>query len=427
MSPAALVELGFAPDSVVCASLEPPSEGELAQIASSVSRLLGVRREVDAAVQPLGRCGCAAAGKLRRQRWIPSCEAHDPAPRCEIDTGLVTQVGRELSRMEAAMGAMTLPLTHWRLMGRTDRAGQFDARVSTLVSHHGGGSTVMRRGAPVSSRLNHELVVALFEQPAVQAVIRQDSGRSLVVVREIGDVLIYDHFAYPPVSSSMLTLLPELDNRNVETYRGGLEPPAATLELALSPTRGPVLYFDHDGLERVDAALAVGWRFTGRRDDVVRGRDGPPVWFDRVTVLGLTGRGLLRAQATLNAAGRAWAQSVPREAVMPSLTGWQTSARSPARPPARHRPSFLLRGTGVEHAVFAGIHGLPTLVAEVEMTAPNSVTGTNDDLALALPVGPLPAGLGTRVGLEALREQLHPKAHTLRVKLGDDAVEFSFD
>lgn len=422
MSPAALVEIGYQPESVVCATLAAPDDAELAKSASSLATLLTVRDEVDDAVRRRDPCACTAAAKLRRQRWLPSCADVGHQPGCEPSDTLIDDVERELGRLDSALGEVTVPLTHWRVFGRSDRLGQFEARVPRIVDHHSGGSAVMLRGAPVPERLNHVLVGRLFELSTVQAVIRQDSGRALVVVREIGDTLVYDHFAYPSVASSMVALLPELDNRSVTAYLDALEPPAQRMDLAFNPRHGPVLVFSHPRLERVDAAMVVGSALSQRR---VRAGEHtvPPVWFDTVTVHAPFDASELTAHVVLSDLGVTWAQGLERGPVSPTLSELGGSDVVPTYAAARSDPAFVLRGTPIEQVVFAGFHALPTIAAAMEMAVPNSVRGELDDFVVDVPTGPLPGELATRAGLAQLRERLSLDPQRLRVEIGTTTMD----
>ncbi|MEE9384263.1 MAG: hypothetical protein V3V08_12730 [Nannocystaceae bacterium] len=423
MDPVALQHLGFRRDSVACATLEAPAEGNIVAAAASLERLIQVRAEVDAAVWAQVRCACESAGKLRRRGWLPSCIDRRRSPACEPRDADVQQLRRLIAPLELALGDARLPSIHWRVSGHTDRAGQFEARVPRIVGHHKGGSLVFFKARPVPERLNHVLLRRLLEQDDVVAVMRQDSGRAMLVVRERGSTLIYDHFAYPKVEPSFHTFLAELDNRAVASRLDALRAPRSPRDLIFDPRDGSTVELDYEGLARVDGSLAVAAVVGERSYRPDRSYVLPPMWLDRVALqvpLGGEQRAI-RARAILSEEGLDWVGGLRDEPISPTLEEMGGSAAMPVFRARRSDPAFVLRGSPSERVTFVGIHALFGIVAAVEMEVPSSVRGTARDWSVQLPAGPLPGGFSTRNGLMGLRERLSRAPHVLRVQVGGDA------
>ena len=258
LDPMALDDLGYQRDTVACALLLPPDTDS----TNSGKALAEARRAAGKAAAALaGRCACEAATRLDARELLPQCVDASTRRQCEVDAPLLEAMREILAPVEAALAETRAPLMHWRLVGKTDRAGWFARQQEVLLERHEGGSTVFVRGQAVPGRGNGPLVEALFEEEGVVAIVRQNSGQALLVVRELGKTLVLDHFEYPAAGDTITQLLPFLDNASVGRYRALLAKPSDTRKLRLEPGKCNLVEVDVSHLEAVDAAIRGGADF----------------------------------------------------------------------------------------------------------------------------------------------------------------------
>lgn len=199
MDPMALDDLGFQRDTVACALLLPVDDGS----AEANRTLLDARRTAAKAAGELaGMCACEAASQLGARPLLDNCVDRPTRPNCKVEEQLPAMEA-VLAPVYTALADTKPPLLHWRLVGKFDRAGWFARQQSTLIERHEGGSTVYERGEAVPKRGNGPLIDALLDEKDVVAVVRQNSGQALLVLREIDKTLVLDHFAYFGVGDTL--------------------------------------------------------------------------------------------------------------------------------------------------------------------------------------------------------------------------------
>lgn len=426
MDPMALDQLGYERDRAVCASLQAPTTAELASAAEAIDELRRLRREVARRVGLLGPCRCTYAAALDAEGLVDGCSDAPTDQSCEATGEKVEALAELLAPLRAQLERTQVPRLHWRLAGRTDRIGRFVARHDDLVARHLGGSEVYLQGTPLPPRHGTALIRKLLTVEGVVAVVRQDGGRALLVVRELDDQLILDHFAYPSwgeiVDPAVYPLLPYLDDAQVERYRKALAPPAKARELLLDPREGYLVELDRAALERVDRGQIVATQFAGRSyDDSREQRVLPPLLVDRLAFqvpFGTEGKAL-RMHLRLTDAGRRWVGAVDGVELADALTSLGQIDVTPSYRPARpgFEQMFLLRGTPVDELLFAGPSALPQVLAAVEAAHPGSLDGDIDDWQAELPSGPMPGDFPSREGIRELRERLSIDEHRLEGEL----------
>ncbi|MFO7563563.1 MAG: hypothetical protein R6X02_13030 [Enhygromyxa sp.] len=430
MDPIALDQLGFERDRVVCASLQAPDADALERAREGVARLHAQRRELIKSTRKLGACRCAYAELLGARALVPDCVDKPSKRGCEIEPETLEQLQELLAPFEATLARTEVPRAHWRLFGRTDRPGRFVAQQAQLLGRHRGGSEVFVRKNPLPPQPGMKLISELLALEHVVAVVRQDSGRGLLVVREIDRTLVLDHFAYPDwhgagvtrINADLFALLGHLDDAQVARYRAALEPPSQRRELLMNPRKGYMVELDHAALERVDQALLIAAEYAQLPyDEAAERRELPPAMVDRLAFqvpFGTEGE-VLRARMRLTDQGREWLASVagqrPVEAAAILSSADQPPVFEPADPAIAQL--FVLRGQPVEQSLFAGLPGAPKLWVAIAGADPRALDGKIDDFELALPTGPLPGNFASRPGLVALRERLSISPHTLAVEL----------
>lgn len=433
MDPVALDELGYERDRVVCATLQAPDAASLDAAEDSIDSLIKTRNDVAKRAREFGRCRCSYADALDARALVVGCVDAPTRLRCELEPEQLEAFAELLAPLEAKLATTELPRVHWRLSGRSDRRGRFAARHDDLLGRHLGGSDVYLRSSPLPPFPGTKLIAGLLAVDHVVAVVRQDSGRGLVVVREIDDQLILDHFGYPDwlgtgarsVDVEMLALLAYLDDAQLDRYRRALEPPAQTRELLFDPRDGYLVELDRAALERVDRGLLLSSYFVGQHyDEAEETRTLPPVLVDRFAhqvPFGTEGTAL-HAKARLTDEGRQWLAGVEGLAASEALTSLGQLELTPSFEPAVAAgvgQLFLLRGQPIEQLSFAGASALPLLLSAIEAAAPGSVEGGIDDFEVAVPSGPMPGQFDSRSGIEALRERLSKTPHELEVELVD--------
>lgn len=430
MDPVALDQLGFERDRVVCATLLAPDAARLDAASTAIDELLALRSEVGKQARKLGRCACTYADSLKSTELVPGCIDQPARRNCEAAPEEVAKLAELIEPLEAKLATTEVPRVHWRLFGRTDRPGRFAEYHDDLLDRHVGGSDVYLRRSMLPPLPGFELVAGLLALEHVVAVVRQDGNRGLLVVREIGDQLIFDHFSYPDlleggvrgVEVELLTLLPLLDDAQLAWYREALEPPAQTRELMFNPRDGYMVEVDHAALERVDQSLIVAARFAGQiYDETKQTRVVPPLLIDRFAhqvPYGTEGL-VLRARGRLTEEGRQWLDAVAGYSAVEGIAGLGHLEVAPEFRPATEigvARLFLLRGRPIEQLVFGGASLLPQVLTAIEASAPGSLDGKIDDFEVELPTGRLPGSQG-RAGGEALRERMSLEPHVAQFEL----------
>ena len=432
MDPIALDQLGYERDRVVCATLQAPDASELEAALGGIAKLHAQRRELLKSTRKLGVCRCEYAEALHVRALVPGCLDKPSKRNCELEPEQLQSLQDQLAPFQATLASTEVPRTHWRLFGRTDRAGRFVARQDELIARHRGGSEVFTAAHRLPPQPGTKLLAGLLALDHVVAVVRQDGGRGLLVVREIEDQLILDHFAYPDWYSDGLTridpelhaLLAHAEDAQLARYRAALEPPSQRRELLMDPRKGYMVELDHAALERVDRALLTAARYVELEyDEALEQRELPPLMIDRVAhqvPYGTEGE-VLRARMRLSEHGREWLASVSGQTVLEAVPALGNADLVPSFQASEPRFAglFVLRGQPIEQALFAGPSGVPKLLLAVASVDARAIDGEIDEFEVALPSGPLPGELPSRAGLQLLRERLSITAHTLEVELVD--------
>ncbi|KIG18531.1 hypothetical protein DB30_00216 [Enhygromyxa salina] len=431
MDPIALDQLGFERDRAVCATLQAPDTAQLDAAAIAIDELHTTRSELSRQARKLGRCLCSYADALDSRTMVPGCADQPTRLDCELETEQVSALATLLAPLRAKLETTQVPRVHWRLFGRTDRIGRFVARYEDLLGRHPGGSEVYLRKTPLPPHAGMKLISALLAIEHVVAVVRQDGGRALLVVREIDDDLILDHFAYPDWLAAgargfdleLSALLPYLDDAQIDRYRAALAPPTQTRELLFEPRKGYMVELDRAALDRVDRGMVLAARFAGQHyDETKEVRVLPPLLIDRFAhqvPYGTEGT-VLRVRARLTDEGREWIAGPGKVAAYEALTNLGQSDFTPQFEPASQVGAaqlFLLRGRPIEQTLFAGATALPQVLMAIEIAASGSLKGDIDDFQVAVPSGPLPGELQNRPGVQELRERLSISPHELAVEV----------
>ncbi len=424
LDPMALNDLGYQRDTVACAMLTPAEPSTTTADAATLTNLLTVREAAGReAIRAAGPCACDVVNGAGMRGLVPQCLDRPTQPTCdpEKDRDAV------LAALEPALEAVAQtrpPLMHWRLVGKTDREGWFVERQATLLARHEGGSTIYVRGQAVPLRDNGELIRALLDEEGVVAVAHQDSGRGLLVVRELGSRLVLDHFAYPVVGPRELPLLAFIDNANVERYRSLLAKPSATRKLTFDPAKGNLIEVDVGQLAEVDGVFEAAAPLASL--PVAPSRELPARRVERVAVQAPFGKQgtVLEVAVALTEDGREWANLLTNSPLSPTLD--ELGEEEPVLPDeVRSELPYALAGTAFESSVVYGLEQVTGLMKQVEMRYPSSVQGSARAWSFAMPPSDL-SGLVTEAArFEGLRKNFEAQAYGVEVSVADDSTRIT--
>jgi hypothetical protein len=429
MDPMALGDLGFQRDTVACAMLHAPDPDTAERNAEAVATLVETHDEVSAAAASVGtRCTCEIADSLGLEALVLACARRETQARCDVER-FQAPMRDALQPMVDALAATPPPLVHWRLVGKTDRPGWLADHEADVVARHSGGSQFYVRGQAVPARRNFELIRGLLEVEGVTIVVRQDGGRSLLVVRELGSQLVLDHFTHPAIQPERSPLLAAFDNAHVEHYVSLLAKPGATRKLVHDPRDGNLVELDRRLLEAFDDSLLGAAPLGGGYPEAQQTREQPEVFVDHVAIQAPFGKEgqVLHVRARLTEDGHDWANLLPPDLLGPTLDELALENAAPVfvPPPGAVALPFVLRGTPTEALLFHGVHRVPELMRQVEISHPSTVQGKADAWQFVMPTDDLGAIVGADAPAKGLRTALSERPHTIEV--GFDAAREHLD
>lgn len=427
IEPSSLDRLGYERDATVCAVLEAPSAETIERAVASLPALVDVYDEVSReALRVGGRCTCEIARENGERDLIAACVQTPTIAGCEVeDKG--DAVARALDPLRQALAEAELPWIHWRLVGATDRPGWFVDHLPDLLEAHSGGSTAYVRGQPLPARVE-PLVRDLLALDHVVAVVRQDSGRAMLVARERDGLLVLDHFRQPPMLGRLAPLVERLEQARSVALVARLAAPVPTQAMIGRADQGNFVEIDRLMLDELDRAAFAAAPLLGKPFEPSKAKyEAPPALVDRVLVqapFGEEGRELV-VRARLSADGIAWAGTLGKSALLPNLDALGLPDTAPSwTPPPDLDLELTLRGTDTDAIAIHGLSRLPTLLRAIETAHPGAVGGSLSAWHLELEGGdPAPSLGGTALARQ--REQLAQRRYELDMRLteGDTMLE----
>jgi len=401
LDPVALDALGYTRDTTVCAMLESPP-GDSGDAGDAIAAIVTLHESTSReALRVGGRCTCEVARAQGTRELVAACVKTPTVPGCDPNAK-ADQVAVALAPLVAALDDVVLPWVHWRLVGPTDRPGWFVEHIDDVLVNHDGGSLVYRQGDADAPRAD-EVVRAMLGVQGVVAVVRQDAGRAVVVVREIDGMLVLDHFRQPLASAERAPLVARLEAAQVSAMAAALAPGPVRRPL-VAPADGTLVEIDRARLEDVDRA-ALGTRALLDVDEEDPLPATPPVLFDRIAWFSPFGESgaVLRIEHELSADGLAWAQTLGNLPLVGNLgtLGLAVDVPVPPEPPEPPRPirrepeRFVLRGTTTSTWGVHGVHRFPTLASLLEITSPGSLGGDQSKWRIDWPAVALPPEIST--------------------------------
>lgn len=429
LDPSSLDGLGYERDATACAVLEAPSADSIDKAKTTLPALVeaydAVSRE---ALRAGGRCTCEIARELGERDLVAACLQTPTISGCDVEAK-ATEVARALDPLREALASAELPWIHWRLVGATDRPGWFAAHLPDLLERHIGGSTAYVRGEALPAR-TEPLVRDLLALENVVAVVRQDSGRAILVARERDGLLVLDHFAQPPMLARLGPLVKRLEQRRSVALVSLLTPSVGTQAPMGRPEDGNFVELDRAMLEELDrAAIAASALLGAPYEPNAAVYLGQPVLVDRVLLqapFGVDGQRLV-VRARLSTEGIAWAQTLGGAALAPNIDALGLSDQSPKyTPPPNSDVELLLRGSETETILVHGLSRMPTLMRAIEEAHPGALGGSLSHWKIELEGGdPAPTLVGP--SLAKLREQIAAGKYELEMNLADSNTILELD
>jgi hypothetical protein len=421
IDPNALDRLGYERDAPVCAVLEAPPAEVIERASTSLPGLVEIYDQVSReALRVGGRCTCEIARKNGERDLIAACVQTPTIGACD-DQDKGEAVARALDPLRVALADTELPWIHWRLVGASDRPGWFVDHLPDLLEAHSGGSTAYVRGEPLAARVE-PLVRDLLALDHVVAVVRQDSGRAILVARERDGLLVLDHFRQPPMLGRLAPLVGRLEQARSVALVARLAAPVPGPALLGRADQGNFVEIDRAMLEELDRAALAAAPLLGAPFEPAKAKyDAPPALVDRVLVqapFGEDGRDLL-VRARLSADGIAWAGTLGKTALLPNIDALGLPDTAPKwTPPPDLDLDLVLRGTDTDAIAIHGLSRLPTLLRAIEMAHPGAVGGTLSAWHLELEGGDPAPTLGGSA-LARLREQLAQRRYEVDMRLAE--------
>ena len=426
VEPSALDRLGYARDATVCAVLEAPPAATIAKASTTLPALIdaydAASRE---ALRVGGRCTCEIARGLGERDMVAACVQTPTIIGCDTEDK-ADAVARALDPLREALQTAELPWIHWRLVGASDRPGWFVDHLPDLIAAHIGGSTPYVRGEPLSSRVE-PIVRDLLALEHVVAVVRQDSGRAILVARERDGLLVLDHFRQPPMLPRLGMLVERLEQARSVALVARLAAPTPTQALLGRADRGNFVEIDRAMLDEIDRAAFSAAALLGDTFDPAEATyTAPPALVDRVLVqapFGKEGRELV-VRARLSSAGMEWAQTLGSADLATNLGALGLPDTSPVWvPPPDLDLDLVLRGTATDAIAIHGLSRIPTLLGAIETAHPGAVGGSLSAWHIELDGGdPAPTLVGEPFA--RLREQLAAGQYEIDVEFPEGRTLF---
>lgn len=264
MAPEDLSDIGFAPNTAVCAALLPYPWIEIDRMETGMKEIRGVLDEMTVQLRKGDACFCSQLRGLDAQWITPACSRERVRLGCN-NQDIIAQraLAPKLEAVRELAGSLEIPLEHWRLAGRTDRPGFWEHRYRWLKRRFHGAVEAFEPSFPATTGPSMLLINRLLEAPGVVMVVRQNGGRSVLVVREPEKgALVFDLFRKPVYENESLNLLHKLDDLKPEIYLNALAKPTSKMKLPGDLRRSFTTWMSRDGLERVDAATrAIAYFF----------------------------------------------------------------------------------------------------------------------------------------------------------------------
>jgi hypothetical protein len=264
------------------------------------------------------------------------------------------------------------------------------------------------RGEPLTARVE-PLVRDLLALESVVAVVRQDSGRAMLVARERDGLLVLDHFRQPPTAPRLGLLVERLEQARSVALVARLAAPTPSTALLGRGDKGNFVEIDRAMLEELDEAALAAAPLLGEPFAPETAKyTAPPALVDRVLVqapFGEDGRELV-VRARLSADGIAWAQALGGAPLAGNVDALALPDAAPVwQPPANLDLELALRGTDTDAIMFHGLSRVPTLLRAIEAAHPGAIDGSLSAWHVELEGGdPAPTLVGEP--LARLREQL---------------------
>lgn len=424
LDPMALNDMGYERDLPVCAGVLVPETARIEATTKAVEQLVLTADAVGrAARKQLRRCVCDVAYAAEARDLLPLCVHKAHRSSCSPTPDDFKKLDEALKPLRDLVGTIDLPRVHWRLAGKTDRPQWFVEKIRELLGRHVGGATVYLPGEAIGRRHNHELVRALLDVEGAVAVVREDGGQSILVVRVVDSAMVLDLLTWPSFAPQYRGLLEAIDNAQPNRVIDALNKPSAHYQPDLDPTKGNLVAVDRAGLEKMDELILGHARLSGYPYDRAEETWSPPdALVDRATMQAPFGHSgaALDIELQLSAAGQSWARALADVPLTPDLSELSLAADRPtyvAAPGSRVTP--WLRGQPTASSAIWGLSRAGQLLRKLEMDYPGSVRGSTLAWEIQIPQGSIGFGgaLDPGAGLQAVADQIAERPFEIEAKV----------
>lgn len=416
MHPYDLGELGFAEGSMVCAAWLAPSNAQVTQIGSNLAQVGEAMRTLEDLAQG---CGCASARARGLSGWISRCRGAATSRLCKPDGRLEAKLYEAAGVLESAFAAAAPARDHWRLAGPIGRPGRLAALHVDIAAHLGVGGDAFAPDGRRPRTGSDPLVESVLEVDDVQAVLRVDGSRGLVVIREIGRLLVIDYFWHIADGPRWQTHYPRFDAAAIDETLAALALPDERSGPA--PTR-PTHIYDAAAFLEIDSLRKAATSLWAEPYDPTREvYERQPLVFSRLRFE--SGPEGLELFGVLTPEGEAFLTLGDGGTIVERAGPMQGYRQPFAFDPGPRDPGYVFRGSPLERGWFDGPRSIGVLISTIASVSPEAVRGTIDKFKLQLPVGPLPGELESIAGLERVRGEISERGAELHVVRKPDYVE----
>ena len=424
LEPWTLSELGFLEGDVVCAGWIAPADLRIRREREDAQR---VQAAVAAFNQLARGCGCTAAQRLGMVADAPNCLRGRSIRECDPDPTLQQELFNAHEKMTAELADFTPVRRHWRVAGPLGRTGRFEYILEFEGAKLSIGGDAYTTSGRKPDPLVNPLVHHLMGLPDVVAVVRYDTGRALLVARELEQLLVLDYFEHTAPPEIWNGRWDELDASRPDALDELLALPELDA-IERAPIGGPAVTW------RVAAGVALDTQAQAARalqspvyDLEAEIYDPGPIPFAEIRASSVApdeagGQPTLQIRALLSPEGHAWLDPVVAGGLAGAINPLLEDASDYTFTPAPRPPTYAFRGQAWERGIVVGARRFPLLLGALFDADANAVKGSlGAGAEIRLPQGPLPEGkqgaLETLAGLAPLRTALSLRAHVLELRM----------
>lgn len=423
MQPRIFRELGFGFGTRICAAAIVPSSTQIEDQALAAADVVKAEHAFNAL---LDSCGCTLIKELGQIHRAPVCISKRTRRDCPDLSDRSAQIDDALAEFDAALAAQR-PRLHWRVVGTLGKSGRFAVMAQTRLDWLEFPGKISTREKNATGDADDPLVQQMLGEEGVVAVIRQGHGHAILVVREIGDALIFDYFeqlADPKRWGGDWGSLDQDFLGAPTTAALALPAKGASMEAQFAELPGDVLtprgesqgliHLDHGRLDDLDLLMMAARRMADFRYNEPAEKSSRDALVADVLTLVWKEREL-HGRLRLTSEGQSWWGPAQGGETVVQHALSRATPREAYSFQAGGRHEFILRGTQLERALFDSLRGFPGVLGAIFSSDASAITGDPEDFEVKLAPGEVASGLDTTPGLQFLRTHLSLVRHKLDV------------